>query len=758
MSNPERVRGRAQPWPLGTAPRQPAWAWPAQWSGFAQAVSQNIKKWALAEIAPGRLMPWLPVAFGVGIAVYFAAETEPSLTAALILAASVAVVTFFARARPIAFPILVGIAAAAAGFATATWRTAHIAHPVLHHLATSVSVSGFIEVREERERTDRIVVAVKQIQSPRRLDQTPERIRVSLRKGLAPAVGSYVEFKARLSPPIAPLRPGGYDFARDLYFQRIGASGFVTGAIKVTEPPAPPGPWLKFSTTISAMRGVIDQRIRTVLHGDESAIASALLTGTRDALSSNVFDAMYVSSLGHVLSISGYHMAVVVGIVFFAVRALLALVPLFATRFAIKKWAALVALAAAAFYLILSGAEVATQRSFYMIAIVLIGVMTDRPAVTLRTLAIAAIVVLLLAPESLVHPSFQMSFAATLALVSGYAQGVKWVQAAPETSRAERIALWGGYWFIGAVLTSVVAGLATTPYAAYTFHRTSPYGVIANLVAMPVVSALVMPAGLLALVAMPFGFDGPLWRVMGWGIDWMITVAVWVANLPGAVGRLWAFGVGPLLLCTAGILLVCMLRSPLRWVGAGFAALGIFLIALTPLPDVFVGAGGDVIAVRGAAGRLSVIKTGSDSFSIREWLGADADARTPKDKTLGDGIACDEAGCIGRLADGSLVALVKTMEAFEEDCRRAVLVVSPREAPPDCAARVVDRKVWRRGGAVALRRIGEGFEMTAARADGYDRPWARALPVVAAEATRATPARPVLRDATPREEDLEPGD
>lgn len=760
MAEAGRGKGRVEPWPLGIAGRRPAWAWPAQGSDFARATWDSVKQWAIAEAGPGRLLPWLPVAFGAGIAVYFAAETEPSLAAALIAAFACAAMAFLARRRPVAFPLLVGVAAIAAGFATATWRTARTAHPVLHHLATGVSVSGFIAIREERERTDRIVVAVTHIDSARRLDEAPERIRVSVRKGVAPAVGSFVEFKARLSPPLAPLRPGGYDFARDLFFQRIGASGFVTGTIKIAEPPAPPGPWLKFATVVSGLRGVIDRRIRTVLHGDESAIASALLTGTRDALSSPVFNAMYVSSLGHVLSISGYHMAVVVGIVFFAVRALLALVPLFANRYAIKKWAALAALAAAAFYLVLSGAEVATQRSFCMIAIVLIGVMVDRPAVTLRTLAIAAIVVLLLAPESVVHPSFQMSFAATLALVSGYAQGVKWMQSAPDTSRTARIALWGGYWFIGAVLTSLVAGLATTPYAAYTFHRTSPYGVIANLLAMPVISAVVMPAGLLALVAMPFGFDGPLWRLMGWGIDWMITVAVWVANLPGAVGRLWAFGIGPLLLCTAGILLLCMLRSPLRWAGAAVVALAVFWIAVTPVPDVLVGASGDVVAVRGAAGRLSIVKTGSDSFSIHEWLAADADARSPKDKALGEGITCDEAGCIGRLADGSLVAHVRSIEAFEEDCRRAVLVVTARDAPPGCAALVVDRKVWRRSGAVALRRLGEGFELIAARPDGYDRPWAKALPPSdgAADSTRPNPAPAPSRDATPKEEDLEPGD
>lgn len=268
-------------------------------------------------------------------------------------------------------------------------------------------------------------------------------------------------------------------------------------------------------------------------------------------------------------------------------------------RYPIKKWAALAALGAAAFYLLLSGAEVATQRSFIMIAIVLIGVVVDRPTLTFRTLTVAAFCVLLLAPEAIIHPSFQMSFAATLALVAGYQQG---------------------------------------------------------------------------------------------------------------------------------------------------------------LPDVLIAAGGNAVALRGESGRLSMVKYGSDVFAFREWLAADADARTPTDRTLGEGIRCDAAGCIGKLKDRSLVAIAKTLEAFEEDCRRAVLVVSSRDAPPGCAALVIDRGVWRRSGALTLHRRGEQFEITAARPPGYDRPWARAAAPAgeALEPSRTTPARP--RDATPRQDDLEAGD
>jgi competence protein ComEC len=196
------------------------------------------------------------------------------------------------------------------------------------------------------------------------------------------------------------------------------------------------------------------------------------------------------------------------------------------------------------------------------------------------------------------------------------------------------------------------------------------------------------------------------------------------------------------------------LKTPLRLVGAVlFAAASIWALRL-PQPDVLIAADGTSFAVRSNGDRLAFVKTGSDTFAFREWLAADADARGQKDKALGQGVTCDEAGCIGRLADGAVVAITRTIEAFEEDCRRAALVVSSRDAPPDCAARVVDRAVWRNSGAVALRRVGKGWDMTVARPPGYDRPWAPARKTAPASSTSAPPPR----DATPNVEDLEPVD
>jgi competence protein ComEC len=764
MVEQDRARGRAEAWrpriaPWAAAGRRPALAWPDGLAGLARGAAERARAWAAIEVGPGRLVPWLAIAFGCGIAIYFAIDREPAPWAAGLLLAAAVVATVLARHRPLAFPLALGAAALAAGLATATVKRAIIAHPVLVAPIWNVEIAGFVESREERERADRIVVRVERMAGPR-VGEALERVRVSVRKGTAPAVGAFVEFKARLSPPLEPLRPGGYDFAREMYFNRIGASGFVLGRIRVAETPHAPSIRLRYAMVLDGMREAIDQRIRAVLPGDKGAIASAVITGKRDAISPPVNEAMYVSGLAHVLSISGYHMAVVAGIIFFALRAVFALLPAFSNRHPIKKWAALAALGAAAFYLVLSGAEVATQRSFIMIAIVLIGIMVDRPTLTFRTLTVAAFIVLLLAPEAIVHPSFQMSFAATLALVAGYQHGLPWMSGGGRTRLAAKIALWGGREIAGLLLVSLLAGTATIPFIAYHFHRISPYGVIANLIAMPAVSVWVMPAGIFGVMSMPLGLDGFWWGLMGHGIDWMISIAQWVTSFPGALGRVAAFGTGPLLLCSAGLVVLCLLKTPLRLIGAFLIGGAVVLMVRTPQPDVMIAADGSAVAVRGEGGRLAMVKSGSDVFAWREWLAADADARNPKDPTLGEGIRCDGQGCVARLRDGAFVAIPKTMAAFEEDCRRAVLVVTGRDAPPGCGTIVIDRQVWRRSGAITLQRRGDGFEMTLSRPPGYDRPWARAATEAgdAPEPGRAPAATVMPRDATPRDEDLDAGD
>jgi competence protein ComEC len=308
-------------------------------------------------------------------------------------------------------------------------------------------------------------------------------------------------------------------------------------------------------------------------------------------------------------------------------------------------------------------------------------------------------------------------------------------------------------------LASLVAGFATMPYAAFHFHRVTPYGVLANLAAMPVVSVLVMPAGLLGLLAMPFGFDGVFWRLMDVGIGWMVAVAQWVAALPGAIGRLAAFGTGPLAAMSAGIIVLGLLRTPLRWAGAGLIALATIWALTTPQPDILVAGDGHAVGVRAKDGRLRLMRTGKDAFLSREWLAADADTRTAADPSLAEGVSCDHAGCVVQAEGGATIALTLKPEAFADDCARAAVIVTLRQPPAGCAAIVLDQDTLRRRGTLALRKTADGYAVTAIRPRGVDRPWSAAVaedePQVPASRPNI-PARSV--DATPAESDLQPDD
>jgi competence protein ComEC len=304
------------------------------------------------------------------------------------------------------------------------------------------------------------------------------------------------------------------------------------------------------------------------------------------------------------------------------------------------------------------------------------------------------------------------------------------------------------------LLASLVAGFATTPYAAFHFHRVTPYGVLANLAAMPVVSALVMPAGLLGLLAMPFGLDGVFWWLMGIGIDWMIVVTEWVAALPGAIGRMAAFGTGPLIAASIGIVLLGLLRTPLRWSGALVLALATIWALLVPRPDILISGDGHNIGVRGRDGRLHLMRGAKDAFLIKEWLAADADPRLPTDASLAAGVSCDEVGCVAELADGAFVTHALRPDALADDCARAALIVTATQPSPDCAAPVITLDRLRRQGTLALLRTRDGFATTAVKPNGFDRPWAPAGAGNAGDPEIVRrPAAPV--DATPAETDLQ---
>lgn len=672
------------------------------------------------EAEQGRLAPWLAAGFCAGVLLYFVAPAEPSWIAAVLFLAATIWLSFALRMRPLAWAVTALVVAIAAGFATGAARGAMVAHPVLTAPTTTVTLQGFVEKRDATARSERIVLLVTK-GDPKSKQAIPERVRLAFRKGLAPQVGEHVELRARLRPLVGPVRPHGYDFAVGAYFSGLGATGFVLGRSKSAPTELETPLAIQFNAMVENLRRGLSERIRATLPGDSGAIATALVTGIRDHISHEANEAMRISGLYHVISISGLHMALVAGVLFAFVRGGLALVPGLALRRPIKKYAAVAALAGVTFYLILSGGEVATQRAYIMIAIVLAGVLIDRPALTLRTLAAAVAVTLIVSPEAVLNPGFQMSFAATLALISFYERWVPLVSTPPLVG-ASAIGAWSaraGRWVILGAATSLIAGLATSIYAAFHFHRLAPYGVLANVLSMPLIGLVIMPGALLGVLLIPFGFDAIGWTMMGYGIEGMIRIANFVTSLGGAEGRIAAFGPGALLTGTLALLILTIPATRLRWLGLPFAALALLWMWNGPRYDIMVDAEGEVVALRMQDGSLSIYTSKSDRFTVENWLAASGLPPTARQNAF----SCDQNGCVGKLTDGSLIAIPKTPVALLEDCGRATLVIASRRVPETCSSAVIDRNTLATTGAIALRKTPSGWEAIPSRAPNADRPW-----------------------------------
>jgi competence protein ComEC len=702
------------------------------------------------EVAQRRLFPWIAVYFGLGIILFFQAD-EPSFWAPTIALAFCLAAALSLRRNLPGLAVFISLAALSAGFAAGVLRSRMVAAPVLTRV-TIAPVTGFIEAVEQRIEGRRLLLRLTVIQGVAPAD-TPRFARVSARKGEGLEPGQFIEAKARLLPPPQPAWPGGYDFGRDARFKEIGAVGSLLGAAKVVEP-AGGTPWsLALTAWIDGARNALTQRIALAIGGPAGGVGAALVTGKRGLIGEPTNDVLRAAGIYHIVSISGLHMVLAAGTFFWLIRALLAVVPALALLWPVKKLSAVVAMAGATAYCVFTGSDVATERSLVMTLVMFGAILADRPALSIRNLSVAALLVLAREPEALLGPSFQMSFGAVAALTAA-APLLSWghFEGRPTTA-PNRAFRWLARHALGLLATTLVASLATAPFAAYHFQTINPYGLIGNALALPLVSIVVMPSAVLGVLAYPFGLDRPVWQVIGYAVNHVLDVSAFVGGIGGATMVVPALSLTAFALLSTGLLIMTLPASSLRWiavlpVGAGLAA------ASPARYDVFIDREGAGAAIRGRSGMLTVVGRPS-SFVTEQWLRADGDGRNTDDSSLRQDARCDRTGCIVEGAGQRAIAFVQEISAFEEDCRRAVIILTRLKAPPRCdAGLVLDREAlalrgattlrFRDNGDVEIRSVRRGAEMVAMAAPG------RAIPKPIENRPQAV--RPVPEQDLPEEE------
>lgn len=626
---------------------------------------------------------WAPVAFGAGVASYFAAPVEPRLIDVIWLVAGALALLAAAARRGGAVASLAAAALvlASLGVASGAVRARLVAAPVLAEAGEYVVAARLRGSSRSGSGATRLLFDRVDVEG---VERPPAQIRITAPGVRADALrpGDRFRFSAFLAPPAGPAEPGGYDFRRAAWFEGLGAVGRVQGELVRLGPAAPDGALDRAAMWLSGLRADIALGLRARMPEAEGAFAAAILVGDRAAIPPRALDDLRAANLAHLLAISGLHMALVTGLIFAAARLLVALAPPLALRWSGKKFAAALALAAGAGYLALSGASVATQRAFIMVAVALVAVLLDRPAVTLRALALAALIVLVLRPESLVGPGFQMSFAATAALVAVYGETRdRWREAGRGAGLIRRIAL-----YLGALaLTSLVAGAATAPFAAHHFNRVSSYGLIANIAAAPAMGLWVMPSAMLAGALAPFGLEEWALDLMAQGVAAILSVARWVASLPDSMRTVAAAPPAAFALLAAGGLLLCLSR---RWGKAAGAALALAALAMWwagDRPDVLIAERGRLIGAWGPEGRALSRAGGRADFTASAWLRRDGDAERPKDAARRLGLSSGKGWAHANLAHGwRLEAEFGRMKQARLDslCRFGVILLAPRNWRP----------------------------------------------------------------------------
>lgn len=671
------------------------------------------------DAARGSLLPWAPVFLSLGIGPYFLLAREPGPAvwgAALVLLLAALAATL--RGPPLLRIPAMALALMAAGFVLAVWRAHAVAAPVLSFRYYGPVEGRIVDI--DRSFSDQPRIALDQLVLSRTApDRTPGLVRIALHgdaEGARLEPGLRVMLTAHLTPPDGPVEPGGFDFQRLAWFSGLGGVGYSRTPV-VELAPADHG----LGLAAFRVRMWLSKGIQDAIGGQSGAFAAALMTGDRSAVNAATNLALRNSNLSHLISISGLHMGLLSGFVFGALRYGLALVPPLALRLNTKKLAAAVALVSATLYLILAGPDVATERAWVMVTVMLVAVLADRRAISLRSVAIAAMVLLAIEPESLVEPGFQMSFGATVALIVTFGPWAKMQQKIPRLLRPPAML----------VLSSLAAGSATAPIAAVHFNRIAEYGLIANFAAVPIMGLIVMPAGVIAAVLAPLGLAAPALWAMGMGTMLILQVADYVAGLDGAVRAVTTPPALVLPLFALGGVAALIARPVwLRACGAAVAALSLVLWAGAERPVLLIAGDGGLVGVMGEGGRI-LSKPKGAGFIAKNWLEDDGDMALQQDAFARGGKPAERGNWQGRFADRPIHHLTgKTApERAVAVCATAspgTMMVLNGDWPEGAdwhGCEVFDRTGLRQSGALAFWQTAKGSEIVTARQVAGQRLW-----------------------------------
>ncbi|MGV8987411.1 MAG: ComEC/Rec2 family competence protein [Cypionkella sp.] len=644
--------------------------------------------------SPVDLFLFVPVFLSIGIGLWFTLSVEPGLVFYSVAAGLVVALALLARFGPwLVRPFVMALACAAAGVLACGVRVWVVTSPVLASPYYGPVQGRIIDI--DRSQSDAIRLTLDQVVlSAVPPEATPFTVRVSLH-GPKPQVpyepGTTVEVTARLAAPEGASEPGGFDFRRMAWFQKLGAVGYTPYPVVTW---APPQIW---DASVNRLRNHLSAGIMAAVPGDAGAFGSGALTGDRSEISAAVVSDLRISSLAHLLAISGMNMAFLTGFVFALIRYGLALVPWISLRVNTKKVAAYVALAVALFYLVLSGANVATTRAFLMVSIMLGAVIFDRRALTLRSVALAAILLLMWQPESLLSPGFQLSFAATIALISGFRPAERFVTARGLPGWLKPLAML--------TASSLLAGLATAPYSAATFNRLTGYGLLANLLTVPVMDVL-MGAGAMAALLAPIGLAGPALAIMGWASWWILFIAHWISTLNGAITPVPQPGPWVIPLLTLGMLWTLVWQGRARLAGLVPVALGFVMWAMVERPLLLISSDGVLAGVLGTEGRALSSPRGA-GFAAESWLADDGDLADPKTAALRPGFEGQKTAREFQVAGvrGVVLSGKEALSAVSAACAGADIVLVPARLGPalqhPAGCTVIDAAFLAQSGAIA---------------------------------------------------------